>query len=168
MGSLDTSTPVPGPVLPDLPPISTRELAVGLVDLFAKADGLALPGYVSIFGTTQAFSMQFGKTPASYRALVAWAQRFGAVLASDDHTDREGRPCKYVYIDFEFFGVEVNAYAFIPVTETGNETGETAHADYPHESGRLYGCPACEAACHCTPGDAECVYSGPHNGLAAT
>ena len=42
------------------------------------------------------------------------------------------------------------------------------HADYPHEPGRLYGCPACEAACHCTPGDAECVYSGPHNGLAAT
>ena len=42
------------------------------------------------------------------------------------------------------------------------------HADYPHEPGRLYGCPACEAACHCNPGDAECVYSGPHNGQAAT
>ena len=42
------------------------------------------------------------------------------------------------------------------------------HADYPHEPGRLYGCPACEARCHCTPGDAECVYSGPHNGQAAT
>ena len=45
MGSLDTSTPVPGPALPDIPPCSTRELAVGLTDLFSKADGLALPTY---------------------------------------------------------------------------------------------------------------------------
>ena len=36
------------------------------------------------------------------------------------------------------------------------------HADYPHEPGRLHGCPACEAACHCTPGTTECVYDGPH------
>lgn len=28
--------------------------------------------------------------------------------------------------------------------------------------GRLYDCPVCEAACRCTPGDAECVYSVPH------
>jgi hypothetical protein len=41
------------------------------------------------------------------------------------------------------------------------------HSDYPHEPGRLYGCPACEARCHCTPGTAECVYSGDHSGLSA-
>lgn len=40
------------------------------------------------------------------------------------------------------------------------------HVDYPHEPGRLYDCPACEARCHCTPGDAECVFEGEHNGLA--
>ena len=34
------------------------------------------------------------------------------------------------------------------------------HVDYPHEPGRLYDCPACEAQCHC--GDLSrttpCVY----------
>lgn len=40
-----------------------------------------------------------------------------------------------------------------------------AHVNYPHEPGRLYDCPACEAQCHCDadPGTTECVYSGPHN-----
>lgn len=41
------------------------------------------------------------------------------------------------------------------------------HVNYPHEPGRLYDCPACEAACHCTPGDVECVYEGTHSGVAA-
>lgn len=41
------------------------------------------------------------------------------------------------------------------------------HADYPHEPGRLYDCPACEARCHCTPGHTQCVYEGRHNGTAA-
>lgn len=25
------------------------------------------------------------------------------------------------------------------------------HADYPHEPGTLYDCPACETVCHCDP-----------------
>ena len=44
---------------------------------------------------------------------------------------------------------------------------EPQHADYPHEAGRLYDCAACESSCHCTPGDAESVYHGEHNGAAA-
>jgi hypothetical protein len=40
------------------------------------------------------------------------------------------------------------------------------HADYPHEPGRLYDCPACEDHCHCIPGYAECIFEGEHNGLA--
>ena len=38
------------------------------------------------------------------------------------------------------------------------------HNDYPHEPGYLYDCQACEARCHCTPGHAECVFSGEHTG----
>ncbi len=40
------------------------------------------------------------------------------------------------------------------------------HANYPHEPGHLYDCPACEASCHCTAGYTQCVYDGEHNGLA--
>lgn len=37
---------------------------------------------------------------------------------------------------------------------------DIAHADYPHEPGRLYDCPRCEAECFCTdqPGHTECVF----------
>jgi hypothetical protein len=36
------------------------------------------------------------------------------------------------------------------------------HVDYPHEHGYLIDCAACESRCHCTPGNAECVYEGEH------
>ena len=39
----------------------------------------------------------------------------------------------------------------------------TEHVDYPHEPGRLYDCPACEGACHCRPGETECVFDGEHD-----
>jgi hypothetical protein len=44
----------------------------------------------------------------------------------------------------------------------------TVHANYPHEPGRLYDCPACESTCHCKAGETECVHDGRHNGTAAT
>lgn len=39
---------------------------------------------------------------------------------------------------------------------------DAPHADYPHTPGYLIGCPGCEARCHCTPGNAECVFDGYH------
>jgi hypothetical protein len=119
VGSLDIDPKRVPAWVPDFPPISTCELAVGLVGLFGKADGLALPGYVSIYQPSQAFMLQFASSEVSLSALAAWAQRFGAVLVSEDDTDQQGRPRRYVRIVFEFFGVEVTAYAFIPVTQTG-------------------------------------------------
>lgn len=34
------------------------------------------------------------------------------------------------------------------------------HADYPHEPGTLYDCPACESTCYCStePGHTACLY----------
>lgn len=40
------------------------------------------------------------------------------------------------------------------------------HADYPHEPGRLYDCPACEAKCHCVEGYTQCIFTGEHSGEA--
>jgi hypothetical protein len=59
-----------------------------------------------------------------------------------------------------------------PITAEADNTPEcqgtepAGHVSYPHLPGRLYDCPACEAECHCTPGDAECVYDGEHDGMA--
>jgi hypothetical protein len=46
-----------------------------------------------------------------------------------------------------------------PQTEPAEQphTEEPTHADYPHEPGALYDCPACEAACFCTDGF-QCVH----------
>jgi len=34
------------------------------------------------------------------------------------------------------------------------------HANYPHEAGRLFDCPACESTCLCSgfPGHTQCVF----------
>lgn len=39
-------------------------------------------------------------------------------------------------------------------------TVSIVHASYPHKSGRLYGCEACESQCQCTgdPGHTQCVF----------
>lgn len=39
---------------------------------------------------------------------------------------------------------------------------DSTHVDYPHHPGRLVGCPACEARCHCTAGSEVCVFDGYH------
>ncbi len=118
MGSLDTSAPVDGPALPELPPISIRELAVGLVDLFSKADGLALPRYIAIHDT-QHFSLQFAPVRASLKAVACWAQRFGGVLVGEQRLNASQQECTYAGVTFDFFGVEVAAYTYVPVSKTG-------------------------------------------------
>lgn len=42
------------------------------------------------------------------------------------------------------------------------------HRTYPHNDGYLYDCPACEARCHCTPGNAPCVFDGYHTQFCRT
>jgi hypothetical protein len=51
-----------------------------------------------------------------------------------------------------------------PECEEFHEAQHEHHVDYPHEPGRLYDCPACEARCHCDPdpGTTACIYEGPH------
>jgi hypothetical protein len=119
MGSLDTLDTASGPALPEVPPISIGALAVGLVDLFKKADGLTLPHYACIHESTQYFSLQFAPVAGSLKAVAGWAQRFGAVLVTDKGLNAQKQKCTYVTATFDFFGIEVNAYAYVPVTETG-------------------------------------------------
>lgn len=66
------------------------------------------------------------------------------------------------------YGTESEAEAnFAAIEEAyGNWLG-TEHSKYPHIEGYLIGCVACEERCHCTEGNAECVFDGPHNGKAA-
>ena len=160
-----TTIPIPAAV-PDLPPLPIGALVACALDLMRETGDLPQPRYISIHQSTQALGLQFDPETPSLGSVARWAKRFGDVLVSKPEEGEHG-PETWCRTDFDYYGVEVCAYAHIPVTKTGTPDEQLAHADYPHEPGRLYGCPACEAACHCTPGDAECVYAGPHNGQAA-
>ena len=140
-------------------------LVVGTANLLAQAVDLPQPRAITIYDE-MILSLEFDSSPASLRAITRWALRFGAVLVSEPHQCHMGS-FTHCHAEFGYHDVAVIAYALIPEPADGPEGGEPAHADYPHEPGRLYDCPACEARCHCTPGDAQCVYDGPHNGLAA-
>ena len=152
----------------DLPPAPVSVLAVGAVDLLQAAADLPQPRAVYVY-EEQLISLHFDPRPDSLRAITRWALRFGGVLISEPRQDDNG-PQTYCHTSFSYYGVAVTAYAVIPAEPARNPGpgGEdpVPHADYPHLPGRLHDCPACEARCHCTPGDAECVYDGQHNGLA--
>ena len=136
-------------------------LTAEAVLLFAQAADLPDPQSMVIYGILDGFaldevSLQFAPREDSAQALAIWATMFGGVVECSTQACAEG-PQRWIKATFPYMHLTVVAFAHIPIP----------HASYPHQPGRLYDCPACEAACHCTPGDAECVYSGPHNGLAA-
>jgi hypothetical protein len=160
-----TTIPIPAAV-PDLPPLPIGALVACALDLLQETGDLPQPRYITIEGA-QVLGLQLDPQAGGLRAVIRWAARFGSVLVSSPLADEHG-PGTFCRTEFDYYGVAVEVYSVIRVTEPGCEGDEPAHADYPHEPGRLYGCPACETACHCTPGHMECVYSGPHNGLAAT
>lgn len=116
----------------------------------------------SVRGQAASISLRFPGEPGSVQKIVSWSAAYGAVVMSDLEDEACGYPAEiWVRTEFTYLGVRTSAYAFIPVPGQGPDGPQ--HADYPHEPGRLPGCPACEARCHCTPGTAECVYDGPHS-----
>ena len=114
MGSLHPFDPGV-PAVPDLPPISIGALAVGLTDLFGQAYGLVLPRYVTISESAQEFLLQFAPVTDSAKVVMSWATRFGGVVQS--HVcEPNGQPHRHITLTFDFYGVTVEAYTFIPVT----------------------------------------------------
>jgi hypothetical protein len=157
----------PGPPVPDLPVLPIGALVVGTENLLQQAADLPQPRAITIYDE-QLLSLQFDPCPPSLRAITRWALRFGGVLISEPHRCHEGT-FTFCHTEFGYYGVAVTAWSLIPAPEDpgpGDED-QIPHADYPHLPGRLHDCPACQARCHCTPGDAQCVYDGLHNGLAA-
>ena len=111
------STGQPGtPAALELPSISVAALAVGLSDLLRAADGLDLPHYAAIHELTRYYSLQFASEHASLKALARWAHRFGGVLVSENRLNHDKQPCIYAGVTFDYSGVEVHAYAYVPIT----------------------------------------------------
>jgi hypothetical protein len=148
---------------------SIRPLPMGartavVLAMFAEARDLPDPASIDIGGVWQGRDMltvtlHFDHALASYAAITQWAIRFGGTVQARTKQGDDG-PERWVDTEFTWDEMHVRAFAHIPLPDPDPEAVQ--HAEYPHEPGRLYGCPACESRCHCTPGDAECVYDGPH------
>jgi hypothetical protein len=119
MGTIHASGPAAALTRPELAPIGIGALAVGLCGLFRAADGLGQPHYVAIHESTQHFGLQFAPVRGSLRAVASWAQRFGGVLVSEKTRDHSEQECTYAGTTFDYNGIEVTAYAYVPVTATG-------------------------------------------------
>jgi len=79
-----------------------------------------------------------------FEAAVAWLEDFlGRAYDADvyEFNDAKGRTADQVI-------AALNAAA----DRWDSDQARVPHADYPHEPGTLYDCPACEAACFCADG----------------
>jgi hypothetical protein len=118
MGSLDITNPISGPALPEVPPIPIGALAVGLCDLFQHAGDLPAPSSASIYGGIECMTLQFEPKPASAKAIASWARRFGGVVDISTKTRGtvSGGRERWVKTRFDWYGVDVDAFAHIPLT----------------------------------------------------
>ncbi len=103
-----------GPPLPDLPPLPMGALAVGLASLLQEAADLPEPQFITV-SDTQHIDLQFAGNPASLRTLTRWALRFGSVITSQPCQGDTGTET-WCRTEFGYYGVEINAYAHIPVS----------------------------------------------------
>jgi len=112
MTSIHTYDPSDGAALPELPPLPIGILVTGAADLLHQAADLPAPIYVTVY-KCQDVSFQFAQEQASLRTITRWALLFGAIAISQPHRDDDG-PKTYVHAEFDFYGITVTVYAFIP------------------------------------------------------
>ncbi len=104
---------------------------------------------------------------AEFEAAVAYLDRY----LSDRFPVRAGGEGFATAYDFNDAKGRTEAEVVWTLVEAADdwERDHPRHADYPHEPGNLYDCPACEAACLCTDGfvcvrcaiDADAPWSAP-------
>jgi hypothetical protein len=92
---------------------SIDALAEYAADLLAENSDLPAPVFFSVSEAGQQISLQFAGTPASFRALAQWAERFGGTVTGCPTTHDDGRQSVHCEVKFTDHGVKVEAYAFI-------------------------------------------------------
>jgi hypothetical protein len=102
-----------GAVPSELPPLPIGALAVGVAELLQQAADLPSPRYISI-SDTQHVGVQFGNDRSGLKAVTRWAARFGGVVTSKPGQDQDGNRQTWFNTEFDYYGIEVRAYAHIP------------------------------------------------------
>ena len=109
---VNTTIPAGLFAVPELPPLPIGALVYGTYELLQKASDLPQPKYVTA-STTLRVGLQFDPDRSSFLAITKWALRFGGVVTSTpcDATDGPATLCS---VEFDYYGVDVVAYAVIP------------------------------------------------------
>lgn len=95
-----------------LAPLPMAGLVIAVWNLLDQACDLVQPELISI-DNSQAIDLQFISQPSSKAAITRWVLRFGGVLTSDTRHTARGRQTR-VCARFDYYGVHVKAYAYIP------------------------------------------------------
>jgi hypothetical protein len=95
-----------------LTPLPISALVIATWNLLEEAADLPLPHMVTV-SDLQSISLQFPGEQPSLRAITRWALRFGGVLTSQPHDGQRG-PQTWCRVEFDYYGVAVNAYAHVP------------------------------------------------------
>lgn len=90
-------------------------LAALLCDLLGEAGGLAMPWLATVDEPSQMLALEFGRAEQSINDIVAWAFRFGGTIVSHP-CGALGELTQHVTTCFEFRGVTVSVFAFIPLS----------------------------------------------------
>jgi hypothetical protein len=110
MADMITPDTLPGPDRP----LSIGGLVSDAAGILRDATDLALPTSVTVYQAEQHISLQFDPEPASYAAIAAWAELFGATLVSRPWKDQDGNEVNICRASFEYYGIAAEAYAVIP------------------------------------------------------
>jgi hypothetical protein len=95
---------------------SITTLAEYAASLLTGNSDLPAPTYFSVSEGGQEIILLFADTPASFRALAQWAERFGGTVTGCPYT-HEGQQSVHCQVKFTDHGVNVEAYAFITATK---------------------------------------------------
>jgi hypothetical protein len=99
-----------------LPPLPMAALMIGVYNLLCEGADLSQPRYVSVSEACQHIDLQFRREQSSLQAITQWSRRFGGVLTQEPH-DGDLGPSTFVKAAFDYYGLEVETYAFIPADQ---------------------------------------------------
>jgi hypothetical protein len=92
-----------------LTPLPISALVIAVWNLLEEAADLPKPRYLSV-SSTQSVNLQF----ADAQPITRWALRFGGVLSSTLIEDDGKGPRTMCQVEFDYYGIRVEAYAIIP------------------------------------------------------
>jgi hypothetical protein len=97
------------------------KLALIMCDLLnGEAEHLPAPQHAEAWSHSQEIELGFSGEQATFTAMAAWAERFGATITAQRSADRAGQPYVRCALNFIYQGVTVKAHAYIEAAKAAS------------------------------------------------